>query len=251
VAHNSRHGSWFVVDTENFQICCQSQEPADHLARHAESLRAAFHAKWFCVAPKTTWNPRCQIVLHASQRSYVEAVGRGSEQTVGSSLVTVDKGQITGRRIDLLGGTEFLSDALPHELTHVVLRERFIKIVLPRWADEGTAILADTRTKQGQHHGDLRAALVTRSTFHAARLLTMQEYPGPEQMGVFYGQSASLAKFLIDRKGHENFVQFIEQAADRGYDAALRQFYDISSVAELDRQWRRHASGQVRLVSGT
>lgn len=78
------------------------------------------------------------------------AVGPGSEHTVGSSLVTVDKAKIASRRIDLLGDqTEFLTAALPHELTHVILRDRLMSTPPPRWADEGMAVLADTEAKQG------------------------------------------------------------------------------------------------------
>ena len=121
-----RQGRWFVLETDNFQVCCeQSEAPAKHLARHAEALRNVLCATWLGETSPNEWNPKCQIVLYASRRSYVAAVGRGSELTVGSSLVKTSKGRIASRRIDLLGaGTKFLSAALPHELTHVVLRDQ-------------------------------------------------------------------------------------------------------------------------------
>ncbi len=237
-----RHGRWFIVESDNFQVCSEhSAGHAKNLARHAESVRTALGAKWLGKSLEEKWNPRCQIVLHGSQQSYVSACGRGSERTVGSSLINVSEGRTVSRRIDLLGsGTDFLSAALPHELTHVVLRERLPSTGVPRWADEGAAILADSKAKQGRHDKDLADALLRRTTFQAGELLTRDEYPGPDRMGAFYGQSASVAKFLIDQKNPERFVEFIEQATVVGYDAALQKCYGIKSVIELDRQWRRH-----------
>lgn len=237
-----RHGRWFVVESDNFQVCCeQSAGHAENLARHAESVRTALGSKWLGKSLEEKWNPRCQIVLHGSQQSYVSACGRGSERTVGSSLINVIEGRTISRRIDLLGsGTDFLSAALPHELTHVVLRERLPSTGVPRWADEGAAILADSKAKQGRHHKDLADAMLRRTTFQAGELLTKDEYPGPDRMGAFYGQSASLTKFLIERDSPKRFVEFIEKATVQGYDAALQKCYGIDGVTELDRQWQRH-----------
>lgn len=231
-----------MLETTNFQVCCEdSDTPAELLARRVESLRKELRVKWLGDVSSQAWNPRCQVLLYSSQRSYVATVGRGSERTVGSSLVDVDKGRITKRRIDLLGqSTEYLSAALPHELTHVILKDRFAATALPRWADEGMAILADTDAKQERHFKDLKQAFTSRTTFHVADLLTMENYPSPSRFGTFYGQSASLAKFLVLRKSPEQFTAFIERASTVGYDEALQQCYGISGPPELDRLWRQH-----------
>jgi Peptidase MA superfamily len=253
-----KSGPWCIAETENFQACTtDSEKTAKQLAETAEELRGQLREKWLAESAETgeraSWTPKCQIVLHPNQQSYVAAVGRGSEHTVGSSLVGVDHDQIKSRRIDLVGGrADFLSAALPHELTHVVLKDRFISTSIPRWADEGTAILADTRAKQGRHRNDLTDAFHRHATFAAASLITMEDYPGPDRMGAFYGQSVSLAEFLIDRKRPSRFVEFIELAGTEGYDAALRQCYGIANVDELDHQWRAYvASGATAKSTAT
>lgn len=245
-----RQGTWFVVETANFQVCCnESIEPATHLARHAEMLRAALRLKWLGEESGDAWNPRCQIVLYSNKRRYEAAVGRGSERTVGSSLVKIDNGRITKRRIDLLGGqTEYLSAALPHELTHVVLRDQFVYVPLPRWADEGIAILADPQAKQARHFKDLKESLKRSNTFHAASLLALDEYPRADRIGAFYGQSASLAQYLVTKESPQRFVEFVERASSVGFDEALRQCYGIAGMGELDRLWRGHAQ-TVQLAS--
>lgn len=234
-------GRWFVVETMNFQICCEGAEhTANQLARHAETVRAKLTSKWLgeTTAAVSPWSPRCQIVLYSNQQSYVSAVGRGSERTVGSSLVKVHNGQVRSRRIDLLGNGNYFSESLPHELTHVILKDRFLRDSFPRWADEGTAMLEDPASKQARHLDDLKEGLATGKTFHAATLFQLDGYPSADRWGVFYGQSASLVNFLVQRKGPERFVKFIEQANATGYDSSLRDYYGIADVAALDREWR-------------
>ena len=109
-------------------------------------------------------------------------------------------------------------------------------------------MLADTKAKQDRHYRDLEAALAHRTTFHAAELLTMEEYPSPSRFGAFYGQSASLTKFLVARKSPEQFVKFLDRARGAGYDTALQECYGIASVGELDRKWQ-HDGFSVRPAS--
>ena len=234
-------GQWYVLESDNFEIRCEkTAAPAKALAEQAESLRESLASKWLGKPSADRWQPACQIFLYASKRSYVGAVGPGSERTAGSSLVNVDKGQISGRRIDLLGDdAEFLSAALPHELTHVLLRDRFVSTAPPRWADEGMATLADTEAKQGRHRKDLMAALADGTTFHPANLLAMDDYPRADRFGAFYGESVSLTKFLVERATPQQFVDFVERAKQVGYDAALQSCYGINGARELDREWRQ------------
>jgi hypothetical protein len=240
-AQSEWRGQWYILTTENFEISCEkTAAPAKKLAERAESLRNDLKAKWLGEASLDAWQPRCEIFLFGSKRSYVATVGPGGEHTVGSSLVTAAKNRITSRRIDLLGDqTEFLAAALPHELTHVILRDRFVSTPPPRWADEGMAMLADTEAKQERHHKDLLDALASGKTFRAANLLAMEDYPPAERVGAFYGESIALTKFLVERTTPQQFVQFVAHASQDGYDSALVGFYGINGAWELDRQWRQ------------
>jgi hypothetical protein len=237
-----RQGRWYVVETANFQVCFEENEAAARrCARHVEMLRIELASKWFGAPADKRWTPRCQIVLHSGRKGYVAAVGGGSEGTLGSSAITFDEGKITSRRIDLLAiDSAFLTNALPHELTHVLLRDRFTSSgTLPRWADEGMAMMADPETKQERHLHDLRTAMANGAEFSAADLLAMRTYPPTKRRQAFYGQSVFVVRLLIARKNPQQFVTFLERAQVAGYNAALRECYGIASMADLDRQWRR------------
>src|SRR4051794_25818627 len=128
VERTCRLGRWFIVETASFQVCCTDQEAtAESLARRAETLRVELSTRWLgdCPATASAWNPKCQIVLHPDLSSYVAAVGRGGEHTVGSSFVKTEDAHIASRQIDLLATGDFVTAALPHEMTHVILRDRF------------------------------------------------------------------------------------------------------------------------------
>lgn len=153
----------------------------------------------------------------------------------------IRKGSVVERRIDLLDAeTDFLTAALPHELTHVVLSDKFGSNPMPRWAEEGIAILADPAAKQARHRNDLKVAVSNGTVFSTALLFAMGNYPQRDRFGAFYGQSASLTEYLVRRRNPAQFVTFIQRAQLEGYDSALQQCYEISSMGELDRLWRKY-----------
>ena len=68
-----------------------------------------------------------------------------------------DQGRTVLRRIDVRAdASDWSNAALPHELTHVVLGERFGGHALPRWADEGIAMLSESREKHRERVANLR-----------------------------------------------------------------------------------------------
>ena len=237
------HGRWFVAETLNFQVCGVAREDLVTLvACRAESLRRELSTKWLGKSLSTDWSPKCQILVHSDHRSYVAAAGRGSERTTGSSLVTTVAGKVVSRRIDVFDADSTGDSgptALPHELTHVILKDRFVKTELPHWADEGAAILADAGEKQERHQRDLNSALETQRVLRMASLLTMDSYPSANQQGVFYAQSASAVRFLVAQKTPAHFICFLEHASSSGYDAALRSCYGMAGANDFDRKWRR------------
>lgn len=187
----------------------------------------------------TPWSPRCLIVVHGSLASYLQAVP-GGQQTVASAWVEFESGKVVTRQIDVRGDrSDWLEGALAHELVHILAADRFIDVPMPRWAEEGMALLADPHRKQQLHDVDFRRASASRRHFRLGELMSLNDYPTPERMQTFYGQSASIVRYLAQRGKPAQFVDFIEHALEHGYDAALKATYGFENVAVLEAEWQR------------
>ncbi|MEX2113843.1 MAG: hypothetical protein WD845_11695 [Pirellulales bacterium] len=177
------------------------------------------------------------MVIHPTAASYLAEVGSAGRSTVASALVQREAGRIALRRIDVRDTSH---GAFGHELAHVVLADRFTREPLPRWVDEGIAILADSADKQRRHARDFAEALSNRAEFRLVELVAMEDYPPAGRWGAFYGQSASLVSFLVQQAGEQQFLDFVAAALESGYQQGLRETYDMS-IAQLERRWRTHA----------
>jgi len=206
-----------------------------------EATRKQLSGFWLGSEARSIWTPRCYVVLHPTATTYVQAAGRGSERTSGCSTVQVQAGQVLSRRIDIrLDRPDPLTRTLPHELTHVVLGDSAKSRALPRWAEEGMAMLADPADKRDGHRRDIIAALNQGTALRLPALLSMEGYPKPQHTAAFYGQSLSLVEFLVARKGPSILRQFLQTAAEQGYQKALEKIYDIQDPRELERLWLAH-----------
>src|SRR5262245_34846860 len=240
------------ADSANFRVEIYAAGwNAQSIAECCESWRTQLQTKWLGRVAEDGWNPKCQIVIHASRPTYRAAIGRGGEQTFGSSIVDLAGGRISRRRIDLLIDAQGTISALGHELTHVVMADAFPSTQPPAWAGEGAAVLADSASKQRLHRRDLDQSLTRQASFSCAELLSMSQYPPPHRIAAFYGQSASVTEFLASLNGPDQLIPFLMRAREKGYDAALRHSYGIHSLAELDRRWREQLSAAISGTTGS
>ncbi len=232
---------WQTARSENFAVCCPSDVDPHEIAQKCERWRTQLMGYWLgASAAEELWPARCYVVLHPSAASYVQSVGAGAAQTYGCSSMKSEDGKVASRRIDLrLDRDDAIRRVLPHEMTHVIMAEVMSHAKSPRWADEGMAMLADLPSKQSLHEHDFSTALENGSSFRLVALLASSEYPKHDQQ-IFYGESLSLTRFLVDRDSPAKFVSFVQHAAEFGYDAALRDDYGIRDVAELEKIWMRN-----------
>lgn len=233
-SNNSRSESDSFVVVSN-----SSAHIAERTAELCESWRVWLVSKWWQGADDVAWSPKCEVFVHGCRRSYLAAVGAGGAQTYASCQIEFAKDKSAVRRkIDVCGDGQLGIAALPHELTHLVLADLFDGRQPPRWADEGLAVLADSRSKQLLHQRDLVQAMSRRSEFRLIELVSIETYPHPSRIPAFYGQSASLAAFLLKRGDGPTLIQFVKCTQDIGYDQALRQVYAIEDLNHLERLWR-------------
>ncbi len=230
------------VKSPSFIVHSYRGGPAvEDIHQRCQSLREQLQKTWLGGATCEPWEPCCEVVLHPTRNSYIQAIGRGGIRSYGSSLIRADGQKIVKRRIDLLANQDAEFTALTHELTHVILADRFAADQPPLWANEGIATLADSAIKRSLHQKDCMAALGNGTSFRIIDLLELGQFTSPHQAPAFYGQSLLLVQFLIERDEPSKFVPFLESAKELGYDRALHEVYDIDGVVQLESLWRDFA----------
>ena len=129
---------------------------------------------------------------------------------------------------------------LPHEVTHVILADFFPEQQIPRWADEGMAVLTEPAAEQRRRAADLVEPLNKNLLFTMTDLMNM-DYPDNAYWSLYYAQSVSLTRFLVEQGTPAQFVQFLQGAQRRGFEAELRRTYKIDGFADLQARWVTYA----------
>ncbi len=234
---------WQVHESPNFRVYHHNRRLAEQAAEVAESVRSAQARRWETAATQSEWTPRCELYLYANGKEFAEATGQPATAP-GLSTISNDGSRVVARRMSLRADNRLLLTAtLPHEVTHVVLADLFAAQPIPRWADEGLAVLAEPETELRHREADLKGPLDEGRVFEAGRLLAM-DYPDPKDWRLFYAQSVSLTRFLVDQGSSARFIQFLRESQRIGTEAALRNVYQIEGVAALHERWLDYARKQ-------
>jgi hypothetical protein len=238
IRHVQRQDGWTQTETANFRIYhTQSREFAIKVATVAEQTRSRMAEKWFGGCPQD-WTPRCDVILYATGAEYSQATGIPAFSP-GRSYIGMDGGRVVRRQIDLHceDPNRLLRAVLIHETTHVVLGGQFGEQQIPRWADEGMAILSEPSATIEGHRRSLRQCYQDGLLFHLRDLMQLGDYPEPRRVAAFYAESVSLVEFLANEKGPEQLAPFVRDARKLGYEAALKRHYGYGSFEELEQKW--------------
>jgi hypothetical protein len=201
--------------------------------------------KWFG-ADGEAWSPKCDLYLHATAQDYGRVTGQATNSP-GHSRIETDPG--TGRVVSRVihlhceNPGALLSAVLPHEATHAVLAGQFGKQPVPRWADEGMAVLTEPAEKRELHRRNL--AKCKGELFPVRELMQLADYPPARRISAFYAQSVSLVDYLCALRGPQVFAQFLRDGLREGYEPALRRHYGIEGFADLQGRWGQHVAADL------
>lgn len=193
--------------------------------REAEFIARKVAERWG-VQPLPQLKEKWRIVLKIEPTS-----------TGGATTFTFEQEPKRGVRsmgMQLIGNLEqILRTQLPHEITHCVLAAHFGRPV-PRWVDEGVAVLSESSKEQVGHDRKLREFMNAGRAIRLAKLLPMTEYP--RDMIVLFAQGHSLARFLAERDA-KKLLPLVEASFADGWDKALKTTYGFKDADALEEAW--------------
>ena len=163
---------------------------------------------------------------HASAEDYAKATGKPATGP-GHATLQMKGGAVEKRRLDLRADEpNTLSNVVPHETTHVVLADLF-DAPLPRWADEGMAVLAEPRSHVDRYLRALVTSWKQSKLVPLAQVLKQPDYPDAAAITAFYVESVSLVDFLVEEKGAELTTRFgtdwLGRKVERGSQETARR----------------------------
>jgi hypothetical protein len=233
-------GNWKVWNTPNYRILHYDDALAERVARLAENVRAEQTRRWAGSSPVGPWSPRCDIYLYPTREIFQQQTGQPLSSP-GFSTMGLNSGRVVARRVNLRVDQENLLTAiLPHEVTHVVLADLFTTQQVPRWADEGMAVLSEPSNEQARRALDLVRPLSSGQLFKVQDLMVM-DYPNGQYWNLYYAQSVSLTRYLVELASPSQFVQFVQSSQRNGVENELRRMYKIEGYADLQKRWLVHA----------
>jgi hypothetical protein len=240
--------NWQVWETTNFRIFHGDEKLATQVAQIAESTRQGQQRLWARQEQAPTWEPRCDIYLYPTAAVFSQMTGQPADSP-GFSTMGLNQGHVIARRVNLRADHAGLLNAvLPHEVTHIVLADLFPNMQIPRWADEGLAVLAEPANEQQLRAGDLVEPLSSGVLFPVEDLMKM-DYPDGKYWSLYYAQSVSLTRYLVEMGTPGQFVEFVQGSQRRGVEAELKRVYRIESFTDLQTRWLSYAQTNAKAAT--
>ncbi|HYT92511.1 MAG TPA: hypothetical protein VEL76_27595 [Gemmataceae bacterium] len=220
--------------TPNFQVEAPTPEVARQVGAAAERHRKALAVLWLGkeMAP---WAETCALQVDITLNG-----------TAGSTTFDFANDRVCVRKIKVRGQLDrVLSSVLPHEIAHTIFAHQ-VRQPVPRWADEGAAVLAGDLIDHQRFDRQMRRLLQTGQEMSLRRLFACQDFPPyPEQILALYAQGYSVSRFLLEVGDRQTFLGFLARALREGWDNAVRVSYRYQSVDQLEVAWRAWVRKQV------
>jgi hypothetical protein len=228
------------METETFRLFHADAVLADRIARQAERARSDLLRYWTGSEPSLPWTPRCDLYVYPDATIFSRVTGQPADSP-GFSTMGLSGGRVVARRINVRADHESLVNAVvPHEVAHVVLADLFPTQQIPRWADEGIAVLAEPSETQASRLSHLDGPLATGRVFRSGQLMTAS-MPDGRYWDLFMAQSASLARYLIQLDSPDRLVSFLRESERLGVEPALRRVYGFEDFDDLHARWLSHS----------
>ncbi len=212
--------------TLNFLIDAPSTEVARQIGEAAERYRKELARKWLG-KEMPTWDKPCPLRV---------TVNLGTSG--GATSFVFENGQVLEPRMHIEGRLDrLLASVLPHEVTHTVFAFHF-RHPVPRWADEGGAVLCEDQRERGRHEGLIHHLVRDGRMIPLRRLLGLAQYPS--DVMALYVEGYSLTHFLVAKRDRKVFLAFVKEGSEGDWDTALKTHYGYDKLEDLETAWLTH-----------
>ena len=209
----------------NFTVHAATPQIAQHIGQWAEFYRKEKAIQWLG-REMPQWPEPCPV------RVTITPGGAGGATTFSFM------GSHVSQYMNIEGPLDRLKDSvLPHEVTHTVFAHYFRRPV-PRWADEGGAVLSEDDLERGRHDQMVRGILNANKAIPLQRLFALTEYP--QDVGSLYAEGYSVSAYLVGLSDRPSFLNFVAHGMQYGWDSAAQTHYHKSSVKDLENAWLQH-----------
>ena len=235
----SRAEDWAVEKSKHFLVYHQgSPAKAREVAKVAEGLYVSI-TKSLGVKRYDNfwlWDDRAKVYLYPSHEAYV----KGTQAPAWSA----GKAVYSAREIhSFVGSGTFVSDILPHEMTHLIFREATEDgVVVPLWVQEGIAQWHEPSKRKA--YVIAQKILVRRNvlmTLESLGKVDVRKVEGHGAAKAFYTQAIGVTAFMIESWGEDKFATFCRALREgKGLDAALAFTYGARcpNLETLESAWK-------------
>jgi hypothetical protein len=208
--------------TTNFLVEAPTPQIAEQVGQWAEFYRKEKAIQWLN-REMPPWPEPCPLRVTVTQSG---AGGATSFNFMGGNV---------WQTMHIEGPLDrLLASVLPHEITHTVFAHYFRRPV-PRWADEGGAVLSEDDLERGRHDLMVRQIINSGRAIPLNRLFTLSQYP--RDVGSLYAEGYSVADFLVASSDRRAFLEFVARGMQYGWDSAAQASYRFSNVEQLEQAW--------------
>jgi hypothetical protein len=208
--------------TQNFVVEAATPEIAQNVGQWAEYYRKEKAIQWLG-REMPPWPEPCTLQVK---------VTRGSAG--GATSFNFTNGQVW-QTMEIEGKFDrLIASVLPHEVTHTVFAHYF-RCPVPRWADEGGAVLSEDDLERNEHDLMVRQILNSGRSIALRHLFSLREYP--REVGALYAEGYSVAEYLVSSSSRRVFLEFVAHGMQYGWDSAARSYYRFQNIEQLQDGW--------------
>lgn len=178
---------------------------------------------------------KCIILIFENQEKYIEQMGAPAWS---SGLALKDKSLFA----TFVGAPQVEKEVLPHELTHLILKEYFKTPDIPLWLSEGMAQYEEEGSFESEYRKYTMKAVRENRHIGLNELFEMDSLPGSGKMiMLFYSESASVIDYMRSQLMQTQFAKFLEEIRrGRSVDETLKKVFQWkfpNGIEDFEKRW--------------